>query len=191
MSQPDPQTDRPRPGKPMSGAGDDRWTGLYEELREFAHRYLSGQRPDDTMQPTALVHEAYLRLTQTARGKAADRRQLYHTAAKAMRSVVVDHARYRRAHKRGGGANRVSLDQVVAWYDQNALDIIALDEALERLTARDPDLTRVVELRFFGGLTESETGHLLNMSPRSVRRHWRIAKRWLYHELGGTSRDDR
>ncbi|MHC4067216.1 MAG: ECF-type sigma factor [Planctomycetota bacterium] len=156
---------------------------VYDELRALARRYLSRQRPDHTLQPTALVHEAYLRLITHRRSQGMDRTQFFWAAARAMRSVLVDHARRRRALKRGGTSRRVPLDQAVTSYDDRSIDLVALDEILERLKATDPRMTRIIDLRFFGGLSEEATAQALGVSARTVRREWRIARAWLHSQL--------
>lgn len=163
----------------------DQFPELYEELCRLAHRLLAGHRPDHALQTTALVHEAYLRLVKHKYFDSVEADYLCYVAAKAMRSVLVDHARYRGTQKRGGTARRVPLDEIVALYEQRAIDLIALDEALEQLALVDPELARIVELRFFGGLSEQATSSVLGVSTRTVRRHWRIAKLRLHRSLGG------
>lgn len=159
---------------------------VYAELRELARRFLSGERPGHTLQPTALVHEAYLRLSGQAGLAGLSRAEFLNAAASAMRRILVDHARKRRALKRGGDNQRVALDDTVARYEERALDLVGLDDALGRLGHLDPQLSRVVELRFFIGLSEEETGSALGISARSVRRAWRVAKLWLSCELERT-----
>jgi RNA polymerase sigma factor (TIGR02999 family) len=158
-------------------------TALYEELRGLAHHFFSAQKPDHTLQPTALVHEAYLRLVDKTQIVGLSRPQLLCTAARAMRSVLVDHARHGRAQKRGGGQERVPLDDSLALYEGRAIDLLALDEALEHLGRQEPRLAQIVELRFFGGLTEQEIALSLDCSVRTVRRDWRLARRYLGAEL--------
>lgn len=164
---------------------DGRLPDVYAELRDLAHRYLSVERPGHTLQPTALVHEAYLRISAQTSRLALDRAELIAAAAGAMRLVLVDHARRRRAEKRGGSARRVPLDDVLASYEERAIDLVAVDDALQRLTNVDPDLARLVELRFFGGLSEEDIASVLGVSARTVRRGWRTARLWLARELGG------
>ncbi len=169
------------------GAGDpealDRLYPLvYEELRRVARRQLRGERPDHTLQPTALVNEAYLKLAGgglTVR----DRAHFVAVAARAMRQVLVDHSRRRGAAKRGGGAEQTTLSGVPADLAASPEEIIALDAALERLEQQDARLCRVVEYRFFGGLTDSDIGELLGVTPRTVHRDWVKARAWLYAEL--------
>jgi RNA polymerase sigma-70 factor, ECF subfamily len=159
----------------------------YDELRRLATGYLSRERRAHTLQPTALVHEALARL-MAGRGAGAlagmDRGEYVAAVARAMRLVLVDHARRRGAQKRGGARHRVPLDDSLALYEESASDLLALDEALERLAALDPELARMVELRFFGGLTEEETAREMGVSSRTVTRAWRFARVWLARELG-------
>ncbi len=163
---------------------------VYGELRRIARTQLRRDRPNQTLAPTALVHELYLRLVDQSRASWHDRAHFYAVAANLMRRVVVDHARARQAEKRGGGTLTISLDQV----DENELpraggrrgaeaEMLAVDGALTRLAAVDPDQARIIELRFFAGLTVEETAHVLKRSPRTVKREWRLAKAWLYREL--------
>jgi RNA polymerase sigma-70 factor (ECF subfamily) len=154
----------------------------YAELRRIAARYLSAERPDHTLQPTALVNEAFVRLDASESGF-ADRRHFIAAAARAMRNILVDHARARGAQKRGAG-KRVALDVEAAGVDDGrGADVIALDEALGRLEALHPRQARIVELRFFGGLTGTEIGVLLEVSERTVERDWVVARAWLRREL--------
>lgn len=158
---------------------------LYDELRELARRQLRHQRPDHTLPATALVHEAYLRLAEHQPANHADRADLLRLAARAMRSVLVDHARRRNAVKRKAVGERVPLDTVAAMFAQSAIDLPALDEALTRLADLEPRWAAIIELRFFGGCTEEEIGDLLQLSPRTVERQWRAAKAWLRHQIDG------
>lgn len=155
---------------------------IYPELRKIAARCMRGERSYHTLQATALVNEAYLRLV----GQACDwqnRSHFFAVAAHIMRSILVDHARRRGAAKRGAGAQRVQLDDFLA-VDEEALDLIlAVDHALERLASLDPRQAEVVILRFFGGLEESEIAHVLRVSTRTVKRDWRMAKAWLHGVL--------
>ncbi|MEM0984521.1 MAG: ECF-type sigma factor [Planctomycetota bacterium] len=162
-------------------ASDD----VYSELRKIAARYLQNERREHTLQPTALVHEAFLRLGGGSESLNADRRRFVATAARVMRNVLVDHARARNAEKRGGGRGR-SLDVDLAAVDEGrSADIEQLDEALTRLEALHPRQARVVELRFFGGLTVEDTAALLDSSVRTVERDWTVARAWLRRELRG------
>jgi RNA polymerase sigma factor (TIGR02999 family) len=155
---------------------------VYEELRRLAHHYMRGERAGHTLQTTGLVNEVYLRLAGIDGLQWRDRMHFFAMAATLMRRVLVDYARQRARDKRGGGVSVTSLDEdVVA--PQSAIDIVALDEALERLAALDPQQGRVVELRFFAGLSVKETAEALGISPATVKRDWATAKLWLYNEL--------
>ncbi len=158
---------------------------VYEELKAIARAQLAGERRGHTLDPTAAVHEAYLRLVRLDRIAWRDRRHFFGVAAGAMRRVLVEHARRRRASKRGGGLRPLVLDDVAVALDERADALVALDEALARLTALAPRLGRVVELRFFGGLTEAETAEVLGVTERTVRREWVKAKVWLGEALRG------
>ena len=158
-------------------------TTVYNELHALAARQLEDQRANHTLQPTALVHEAFLRIAKLASAGAEGRRQYFALAGKAMRSVLVDHARRRNALKRGG--RPLTLDTGLAGPDGlAALDVLVLHEALERLGELDPELVEIVELVFFSGLTEVEAANVLGVSDRTVRRGWRTAKAWLRQALG-------
>ena len=159
------------------------WEEIYAQLRSMAVRFLSRERPDHTLQPTALVHEVYLRYSRDRRFAEADRAKIMSCAARTMRDVLVEHARRKRALKRGGAGRRVALDETLVAYEERAGDVIALDQALERLQRVDAQLARIVELRFFGGLTEEDSAVVLGVAPRTVRRAWRTAKLWLAREL--------
>jgi RNA polymerase sigma-70 factor, ECF subfamily len=154
---------------------------LYAQFHELAERMMRDDRRV-TLQPTALVHEAWMRLTG---GAFENREHFAAVAARAMRSVLVDHARRRAADKRGGGHARVPLDEVSALFQENVPDLLALDEALRRLDQQDPELGRIVELRFFGGLSVEETARVLGSSTATVTRGWRVARMWLVRELDG------
>ena len=158
---------------------------VYAELRRVAARQLRNERADHTLQPTALVHEAYLRLVGQRQAEWQNRAHFFGVSAQVMRRILVDHARRHGATKRGDGVRCVSLDEardvaVVA----TELPILALDQALNRLEQVDAELARIVELRAFGGLTIEEAAHVLSVSPSSVKRDWRTAKAWLNRELG-------
>ena len=156
---------------------------VYQELRRIAHRQLSHERPDLTLGTTALVHEAYLKLVDQTRAQWADRSQFFAISARAMRRILVDHARQHLAGKRGGRRERVNLDEETLSLDQRADLLVAVDEALDRLRAVDERASRVVECRFFGGFTEEETAAALGITDRTVRRDWARAKGWLYDAL--------
>jgi RNA polymerase sigma factor (TIGR02999 family) len=157
---------------------------VYAELRRLAHHYMQNERPGHTLQTTALVHEAYLRLTDVDRMQWRDRGHFFAMAATLMRRILVDHARDRGREKRGGAIVFTTIDGKDIGSSTN-IDAIALDEALERLAAMDPQQSRIVELRFFGGLTIEETADALDISPATVKREWTWAKAWLYQQLGG------
>lgn len=155
---------------------------VYGELRRRAAIYLANERAGHTLQPTALVHEAYLRLVQqdiSWQGRA----HFFAVAAQVMRNLLVDNARAHRARKRGGANQQVTLDDAVAFEDARSVDLIALDEALTRLAAFDPRQSRIVELRFFGGLNLDEVAEVLHISDRTVKRDWRMARSWLKGQL--------
>lgn len=156
---------------------------VYGELRRIARLHLRHESPDHSLQPTALVHEAYFRLTGTREIDWRDRAHFFAVSATIMRRILVDHARNRRASKRGDGWDPVSLDQAVLPVPERAPDLIALDQALTRLASLDERQSRIVEMRFFAGMNEEETGKALGISPRTVKRDWRIAKAWLFKEL--------
>ena len=158
---------------------------VYDELRQLARRQFRGERAGHTLQPTALVHEAYLRLAKLPHPRWESRAHFFGTAARAMRQILVDHARRRSAGKRGGGAERVTLDTSVSDKDPLAADVLDLHDALERLASNDPDLAHLVELRFFAGLTLDETAEALGVSRRKVAKDWSVARLWLQRELRG------
>jgi RNA polymerase sigma factor (TIGR02999 family) len=155
---------------------------VYEELRRLAHHYMRGERAGHTLQTTALVNEVYLRLAGIDGLRWRDRTHFFAMAATLMRRVLVDYARQRGREKRGGGVSVTSLDEH-AVAAQPAVDIVALDQALERLASVDPQQSRVVELRFFAGLSVDETAEALGISPATVKRDWATARLWLYNEL--------
>jgi RNA polymerase sigma factor (TIGR02999 family) len=156
---------------------------VYDELRRLARRRAA--RPNQTLQTTALVHEAYLKLAAHSHLAAQDRHHFFALAAKVMRQLVVDHARRCAAAKRGGNARAIALDDLHIPVDDRADEMLALDEALERLAALDETLSRIVELRFFAGLSVEETADALDCSPRTVKREWRKARALLNHDLAG------
>jgi RNA polymerase sigma factor (TIGR02999 family) len=156
---------------------------VYDHLRRIAARVVRGERGDHTLGTTGLVHEAYLRLADLSRLEYRDRVHFYAIAARAMRRILVDHARRHRAGKRGGGKPAIALDEAVLPVEDRAEALVALDEALRDLEELDPRLGQVVQCRFFGGLTDEETGQVLGVTGRTVRRDWLKAKGWLYHRL--------
>jgi RNA polymerase sigma factor (TIGR02999 family) len=163
----------------------DRLTPLvYEELRHQAARYLRRERPGHTLQTTALINEAYLRLIDAKDVRWQSRAHFFAVAANLMRRVLVDHARRRDAEKRGGSQIRLTLDEGLAVARNSEVDLLAIDEALDRLAAIDAQQARVVELRFFSGLSVEETAAALGVSPKTVKRDWSVARAWLRREIG-------
>ena len=158
---------------------------VYAELHRLAHHQLRAERPGHTLQTTELVNEAYLRLVDTRRIRWESRAHFLGVAAQAMRRILVDTARARGAQKRGGLAPHVSLDEVAIAAPERDASLVALDAALTALAAVDERKSRVVELRYFGGLTEAETAAVLHVSPETVQRDWRVAKAWLLRQLSG------
>ena len=174
------------------GQGDkaalDRLTPLvYDEIRRIAHRYMQREREGQTLQTTALVNEAYLRLAGSATISWQNRAHFYAVTAQVMRRILIDHARRRRYVKHGGEAQRVSFDdaaiEAALMSQPRAAELLALDEALNELAKLDPRKSQVVELRYFGGLNIEETARVLDVSPMTVRRDWRAAKAWLYKKV--------
>jgi len=159
---------------------------VYQELRRLAASYLRRERPGQTLQPTALVNEAYLRLLKDRPDRWQNRAHFCAIAAHSMRQILIERARARGALKRGGVRARVTLDDALVAGSDRSIDLIALDHALEKLAALDPVQARLVELRFFGGLTIEETAEALEMSPATVKRHWTVARAWLARELEGS-----
>lgn len=157
---------------------------IHHELRKLAAGYLRRERPDHTLQPTALVNEAFLRLIDQRAVRWQNRAHFFGIAAQAMRRILVDHARTHAAEKRGGGARKIPLDEANIPGGTVDVDLLALDEALTRLAVIDPQQSRIVELRFFGGLTMDETAEVMRISPATIGREWRVAKAWLAAELG-------
>jgi RNA polymerase sigma factor (TIGR02999 family) len=155
------------------------------ELRRLARGYMARERREHTLQPTALVNEVFLRLTDARLIRWQDRAHFLGIAARLMRRVLVDHARARGYHKRGGGAQRVTLDEGLVAAPDRGLDVVALDRALEALAKVDVRKSEIIEFRFFGGLTVEETAEVLHVSPDTVKRDWRLAKLWLLRELEG------
>jgi len=156
---------------------------VYDELRRLARHHLRRERPDHTLQPTALVHEAYLRLVEQKNLRWQSRAQFFGIAARLIRQILVQHARTHGRRKRGGDADKVSLEEAVGLTDEPPVALVALDDALIGLAAIDPQQSRIVELRFFGGLTEEEVAEVLGVSLRTVEREWRIAKAWVQREI--------
>jgi RNA polymerase sigma-70 factor, ECF subfamily len=156
---------------------------LYDELRRLASSYLRRERPDHTLQPTALVHEAYLRLVEQSQQNWQNRAHFLAVSAHVMRQILVDHARQRKAAKRGGQERPLPLDETMVPGTQRAEELVALDDALCRLETIDQRQSQVVELRFFGGLTEEEISHILGISVRTIKRDWNVARAWLHAEM--------
>lgn len=157
---------------------------VYGELRKLAHSYLQNERADHTLQATALVHEAYIRLVDWEKVSWQNRAHFFAVAANVMRRILVDHAREKHAQKRNFG-QKLSLDEAISLPNQTVreVDLIGLDDALEKLAKFDQTQSRIVELRFFGGLTIEETAHNLKISPATVKREWTVAKTWLFREI--------
>lgn len=158
---------------------------VYQELRRLAAAYIRRERPGYTLQPTALVNEAYLRLLKDDPARWQNRAHFCAIAAHSMRQILIERARARGALKRGGEQARVTLDEGLVGGAPASIDLVALDEALRRLEAIDPGQARLVELRFFGGLTVEETAEAMGISPATVKRHWSVARAWLARELQG------
>ena len=156
---------------------------VYDELRRLARSYLQRERSDHTLQATGLVHEAYLRLVDQSSMNWQNRAHFFGVAAAVMRRILVDYARSHRAEKRGGDREKLTFDEALASSGERAVDLIALDEALHDLETFDVRQSRIVELRFFGGLTNEEIGEVLEISPRTIKREWRLAKAWLRREI--------
>jgi RNA polymerase sigma factor (TIGR02999 family) len=162
---------------------------VYDELRRLARSYLRRERPDHTLQATALVHEAYLRLVDQHSVSWQNRAHFFGIASQMMRRILVNHAVARATAKRGGPAEKLSLDEAIAVVDQRDIDLIALDNALKQLETLDAQQSRVVELRFFGGLSIEETAEVLNLSPATVKREWSTARLWLRRQFAKGSRE--
>jgi RNA polymerase sigma-70 factor (ECF subfamily) len=162
---------------------------VYKELRRLAASYMSRERPDHTLQATALVHEAYFKLVQQRSVDWQSRAHFLGIAAQVMRRILVDYARNHLSDKRGGGCRPVPLDDNLAFTPERSLELVTVDIALERLARIDPRQSKIVELRFFGGLTVEETAEVLGISPKTVKRDWSIAKAWLHRELKAIDAD--
>ena len=156
---------------------------IYDELRRIAHRYVQRERSGHTLQTTALVNEAYLRLAVQEKIEWQNRAHFFAVSAQVMRHILIDHARRRRFAKHGGDAQQVSLEEASLMTEQRAAELVALDEALDELAKLDPRKMRVVELRYFGGLSLEETADVLEISVMTVRRDWRAAKAWLFRRM--------
>lgn len=157
---------------------------VYSELRSLANNYLRRERADHTLQPTALVHEAYLKLVDQRNVKWQNRAHFFGVAANIMRRILVDHARRHNAEKRGGEFSKEQLEEaLVVVTEQKSFELLALDDALEELSKMDPQKSRVVELRYFGGLSVEETAEVMGVSEITIKRHWKMAKAWLYGQI--------
>lgn len=163
---------------------------VYEELRRLARRQMRHERADHTLQPTALVHEAYFRLVNQSERSWQNRTHFIRIAAQVMRRMLIDYARARRTAKREGGLQRVPFEEPLLLNQVQSDELLAVDEALARLARFDPRQSRVVELRFFGGLTVEETAEALDISPKTVKRDWSVARAWLHREVKKSCRDD-
>lgn len=160
---------------------------VYAELRRIAHRYMHREHPGHTLQTTALVNEAYLRLIDASQVRWQDRAHFFAVSARLMRRILVDFARSRRYLKRGGGARNISFDEALFVSPERGQDLVALDDAMNVLATSDPRKARVVELRFFVGLSVEETAEVLKVSPDTILRDWRLAKAWLSREMQGAA----
>lgn len=156
---------------------------VYQELRRIAGNYLRQENPGHTLQPTALVHEAWLRLIDQTRVNWRNRAQFFGVAAQLMRRILVDHAKTKHREKRGGDAVKLSLDDAINLSSERAAELLALDDGLDELTRVDERKSRVVELRYFGGFSVEETAQILGVSPETVMRDWKLAKAWLYQQI--------
>lgn len=163
---------------------------VYDELHRRATGYMLAERRDHSLQPTALVHEAFLRLVNSDNRSFQNRSHFFAAAAQVMRRILIDYARNRGAEKRGGGQFRMSLDDAIVFSTENFDEWIAVDNALNHLAERDSRLAKIVEMRFYAGLTEDEISEVLGISPRTVKRDWRVAKAWLRAELSHVRPDD-
>ena len=163
---------------------------VYEELRRLARGYLQRERADHTLQATGLVHEAYLRLVDQTATTWQNRAHFFGVAAQLMRRILVDHARRHRTGKRGGEWTKIEFNEALAPSTSRSLDVIALDDDLRDLTQLNPQHSRIVELRFFGGLTNEEVAEVLDISPRTVQREWRMARAWLRRQIFDEKQDD-
>ena len=160
---------------------------VYDQLKKLARGYMRRERADHTLQTTALVHEAYLKLVRQVSPNWQGRAQFFGIAAQLMRRILIDHARRHLREKRGGAKAVLPLDEALAFSPEHSQDLLKLDEALDRLSKLDPRQSRIVELRFFGGLNVEETSKFLGISPITVKRDWAVAKAWLHGEVRGNS----
>jgi RNA polymerase sigma factor (TIGR02999 family) len=169
---------------------EDVINAVYKELRRMADRYLRHEPTGHSLQPTALVHEAYLRLIDQTQVTWQNRAHFFGVAAQMMRRILVDHARTKHREKRGGNERTFSLEEVLEIGKGRTADLVSLDEAMDKLAEIDERKSRVVEMRFFGGLSVDETAEALNVSPQTILRDWKLAKAWLYQQLRSESDDD-
>ncbi len=167
----------------QASAQDKLWSAVYEELRGMAHKQMGHESPGHTMQSTALVHEAYLRLVGDEEVQWVNRRHFFAAAARAMRRIRIDEARRRGRVKRGGGRQRVAIDEAAVAFDQDPAELLAIDEALDELEKSDKRKAEIVLLRYFAGLTIDETAAALEVSARTVDNEWRFARAWLHRQL--------
>lgn len=183
-----------RAGEGDAEAAEALFPLVYDELRRLAGSCLRDERAGHTLQATALVHEAFLKLVGQSGASYTDRRHFFAIASTAMRRILVNHAKAKKAEKRGGGRAPIALDEAQAVFEERAIDLLALDEALDRLAAIDPDQARLVELRFFGGMTMEQVADQLDISPRAAHYEWSAARAWLRGELladtTGTHKND-
>jgi RNA polymerase sigma factor (TIGR02999 family) len=177
-------------GKGDQVARDQLMSLVYEELHRLAHRYMKRESPGHTLQTSALVNEAFVRLVGQKNVRWQNRAHFFGIAAQMMRRILVDYARSRNFAKRGGGAAQISLDEALIVSDERSAEVVSVHEALERLAEFDPRKSQLVELRFFGGLSIDETAQVLNVSPGTVMRDWTLAKAWLRREISSESSAD-
>ncbi len=166
-------------------AVDELMPVIYDELKKIAAQYLRKERPEHTLQPTELAHEAYLKLIDISNVNWQDRAHFFAVSAQVIRRILVDHARAKATDKRGGAAERIVFDEAVSFSEEQDTDLLALDEALKELAKFDDQQSRIVEMRFFGGLTIEETAEVLKISPATIKREWTLAKAWLHKTLSG------
>jgi RNA polymerase sigma-70 factor (ECF subfamily) len=166
-----------------TGAADELLPMVYQELRRIAGSYMRRERADHTLQATALVHEAYLQLVDQTRVDWKNRAHFFGVAAQLMRRILVEHARSHHAQKRGGDASKLALEEVINYFPQKEMTLVSLDDALHELERMDPRQSRIVELRFFGGLTTEEVSEVMGISTATIEREWRAARAWLHSQL--------
>jgi len=159
---------------------------VYDELRGLAAHYIRGERPDHTLQATALVHEAYVKMVEQKEAQYQDRSHFFAYASQVMRNLLVSHARTVKSEKRCGNRKKVPLDSILLYAEDQSDDLLALDDALNQLARKDARQAQIVELRFFGGLSLEETAEFLSISSRTVKRDWRMARAWLHAQLDNT-----